>query len=78
MIYNYNMEEFENILKNIQNKELDNKEFEIWFENGIERGWITEPFCNTHDGDPYMSEEEQKEWEEGGDPCQVVIKIITN
>jgi hypothetical protein len=25
-----------------------------------------------------MSDEEAQEWEEGGDPCQVVIKIINN
>ena len=73
--YTYSMEEFEEILKEIQSKESEDKEFEIWLENGIERGWITEPFCNTHDGDPYMSEEEQEEWELGGDPCQVVFKI---
>jgi hypothetical protein len=72
------MEEFEEILKNIQSKESENKEFEIWLDNGIERGWITEPFCNTHEGDPYMSEEEAQEWEKGGDPCQVVIKITNN
>jgi hypothetical protein len=68
-------EEFQEILKNIQDSESDYKEFEIWIENGIERGWITEPFCNTHDGDPYMSEEELEEWDQGGDPCQVVIRI---
>jgi hypothetical protein len=68
-------EEFEEILRDIQNIESDFDEFEIWLENGIERGWVTEPFCNTHEGDPYMDEEEQKEWEEGGDPCQVVLKI---
>jgi hypothetical protein len=68
-------EEFEEILRDIQNIESDFDEFEIWLENGIERGWITEPFCNTHEGDPYMDEEEQKEWESGGDPCQVVLKI---
>ena len=76
--YTYSMEEFEKILKDIQDKDLDYKEFEIWLENGIERGWVTEPFCNTHEGDPYMNEEEQQEWEEGGDPCQVVIKIKEN
>jgi hypothetical protein len=69
-------EEFEEILKDIQNIESNFDEFEIWLENGIERGWVTDPFCNTHEGDPYMNEEEQKEWEEGGDPCQVVIKIL--
>jgi hypothetical protein len=68
-------EEFQEILKNIQDSESDYKEFEIWIKNGIERGWITEPFCNTHDGDPYMSEEELEEWDQGGDPCQVVIRI---
>ena len=68
-------EEFDEILKGIQETELDYDEFEIWLNNGIDRGWITEPFCNTHDGDPYMSEEEQEEWESGGDPCQVVFKI---
>ena len=67
--------EFDKILRDIQNIESDFDEFEIWLENGIERGWITEPFCNTHEGDPYMTEEEQQEWEEGGDPCQVVLKI---
>lgn len=71
-------ENFEEILKKIQESDSDGKEFEIWLENGIERGWVTEPFCNTHEGDPYMSEEEQEEWEAGGDPCQVVIKIKEN
>jgi hypothetical protein len=69
-------EEFEEILKDIQSIESNFDEFEIWLENGIERGWVTEPFCNTHEGDPYMNEQEQQEWEEGGDPCQVVIKIL--
>ncbi len=68
-------EEFDDILKGIQETESDFNEFEIWLDNGIERGWVTEPFCNTHEGDPFMSEEEQEEWEAGGDPCQIVLKI---
>ena len=51
-------------------------EFDIWINNGIDRGWITKPFCNTHDGDHYMTTEEAQEWDEGGDPCQVVFKIL--
>lgn len=47
-----------------------------WLQVGIDNGWVTEPFCYTHDGDPYMSEEEEKEWEDGGDPCAPVIKIL--
>jgi hypothetical protein len=47
-----------------------------WLQIGIDNGWVTEPFCNTHDGDPYMTEEEQQEWEDGGDPCMPVIKVL--
>lgn len=51
-------------------------DFADWIHVGIENGWVTEPFCDTHNGDPYMSDEEAKEWDEGGDPCRGVIKII--
>ncbi len=66
---------FENDMNEINNMAIDAQEFEIWLNNGVERGWISEPFCNTHEGDPYMTEEEEKEWEAGGDPCQVVLKL---
>jgi hypothetical protein len=54
----------------------DEHEFLAWLRSGIEKGWVTEPFCNTHEGDPYMTEEEEKEWEDGGDPCLSVIKLL--
>ena len=47
-----------------------------WISLGVEKGWISDPFCYTHDGDPYMTEEEEKEWEEGGDPCSPVLKLL--
>ena len=47
-----------------------------WLQIGIDKGWVTNPFCYTHDGDPYMTEEEDKEWSEGGDPCAPVIKLL--
>lgn len=53
-----------------------NEDFIDWLRQGIKSGWVTESFCNTHDGDPYMSEEEEKEWEDGGDPCMQVIKLL--
>lgn len=55
---------------------IEEQEFGIWLQSGIERGWVTEPFCNTHDADPFMSEEEIEEWEQGGDPCQHVLRIM--
>ena len=54
----------------------DTTEVWEWMEFGIAKGWITEPFCYTHDGDPYMTEEEEAEWEEGGDPCAPVTKFL--
>jgi hypothetical protein len=66
---------FEDDMKEINNMAVDAQEFEIWLENGIQRGWISRPFCNTHEGDPYMTQEEEQEWEAGGDPCQVVLKL---
>ena len=50
--------------------------FTDWLNHGIEQGWISEPFCNTHNGDPYMTEEEEQEWEDGGDPCLHVVKFL--
>ena len=51
-------------------------EFQIWFNNGVERGWISDVVCATHDGIPSISEEEEAEWEDGGDPCQFVVRIL--
>mgnify|MGYP003339823988 CR=1 FL=1 len=53
-------------------------EFDSWLWSGIDRGWITKPFCMTHDGDPYMTKEEEEQWDEGGDPCCHVVKFIDN
>lgn len=52
----------------------DALEFDIWIKNGVSRGWISDVFCNTHDGAP-MTEEEMQEWEEGGDPCSFQVKV---
>jgi hypothetical protein len=55
----------------------EEQEFRIWLSNGIERGWISDPYCHTHDGGfEYMSEEEVEEWEAGGDPCELVVRIF--
>ena len=58
-------------------KEVNNiEEAYSWLQIGIDKGWVTEGFCYTHDGDPYMSPEEEAEWEEGGDPCCPVVKFL--
>lgn len=60
-----------------QDLNIEEQEFGIWLANGVERGWISNPYCNTHDGGyEYMSIEEIEEWEAGGDPCEHVIRIF--
>ena len=58
----------------LNNIDADHLEFEIWLKNGYDRGWVSDVFCNTHDGAP-MEDEEMQEWEDGGDPCSFQVKI---
>ena len=49
----------------------------LWLRYGIKKGWVSPPYCNTHDGGyEYMTEEEHAEWEAGGDPCAVVLRVL--
>lgn len=49
-------------------------DFGEWVKYGVDKGWVTCPFCNTHDGGP-LTEEEEREFEEGGDPCLVMMRV---
>jgi hypothetical protein len=51
-------------------------EYDEWLKVGVSNGWVSQPFCHTHEGDPYMTIDEEKQWEEGDDPCLVVLKVI--
>lgn len=54
-----------------------NKEFWDWYQEGINKNWITNTFCQTHDGGyEVMTDEERSEWDEGGDPCMTVTRVI--
>lgn len=51
--------------------------FEYWLRIGIKMGWVSEPYCHTHDGGmKYWAEGEYEEWEAGGDPCQNVLRLL--
>lgn len=48
-----------------------------WLLIGIKMGWVSKPYCQTHDGGmEYWTEEEAEEWEAGGDPCQNVLRLL--
>lgn len=55
---------------------MTKNKYEKWLITGIENDWISDPYCNTHDGGfEYMSQEEIDEWEAGGDPCCFVVRL---
>ena len=53
------------------------KLFWLWLNIGVKLKWVSPPYCNTHIGNyEYMTEEEESEWEEGGDPCHTSISVL--
>jgi len=51
--------------------------FYLWLNIGVKAGWVSWPYCATHDGNyEYMTEEEREEWDEGNDPCHVAISVL--
>jgi len=51
--------------------------YRFWLAYGMKRGWVSAPYCMTHDGNySYMTDEELAEWEEGGDPCHTVMSVL--
>lgn len=47
-----------------------------WLRAGIENNYCTNIVCETHDSVP-RTDEEENEFEEGGDPCCFVVRINT-
>ena len=56
--------------------ENDIDEYLIWLNNGIERGWISKPYCSSHTLSPNLTEEQIREWDEGYDPCCFVAQLL--
>jgi hypothetical protein len=51
--------------------------FEQWMSEGIRNGWISAGYCATHDGGyDYLTDEEKAEYDEGGDPCEPVFRVL--
>ena len=48
-----------------------------WVQYGIQKGWVTDSICATHEGTyEYGTDEEREQWDEGGDPCDLVLKLL--
>lgn len=56
--------------KNIMN-------FESWVQYGVDNGWCSPIYCDTHDGGyDYLTQEQRDEWDKGGDPCIYVMQML--
>lgn len=49
-------------------------EYHTWLSYGLKRGWVSDPFCATHDMGPW-SDEEIRELDEGYDPCMPTVRL---
>ena len=49
--------------------------FDEWLKFGYTQGWVSDVFCDTHEGPP-LSDEESQEWDAGGDPCSFHVKLL--
>ncbi len=49
--------------------------FDDWLEYGMDQGWCGPAVCETHDGLPLSSSEEEEFFEQGLDPCIHVIRL---
>jgi hypothetical protein len=58
----------------IESEYKNRMNFFEWRDLGLANKWISEPFCDTHDTG-YMTDEEEKAWENGEDPCMVVFRV---
>lgn len=48
--------------------------FVDWINVGLAAGWISEPFCDTHDMAPF-TDEEQAGWDDGLDCCAHAVRL---
>lgn len=52
----------------------EDEEFFDWIQHGVQRGWISDVVCDTHQG-PDMTDEELEEFDEGQDPCIRIVRV---
>lgn len=50
-------------------------DFHTWLHFGIDQKYVDPPVCDTHEG-VRLYPEEQQEFEDGGDPCIPVMRLL--
>lgn len=49
-------------------------DLDSWIFLGYARGWISDPYCGTHEGPP-LTDAEHASFEEGFDPCVIAMRL---
>jgi len=55
-------------------RESEFLEFDIWYQNGVDRGWVSPLVCLFHDG-VGLTEEENSAVENDLEPCVWVMRL---
>lgn len=55
----------------------DSEDWQLWFQYGVQQGWIGPIVCEIHDGLP-TTREEDDEFFDGGDPCISIVRVYAN
>ena len=56
----------------------DQRRFLKWVKRGVDKGWVTNIFCDTHDGMVYVDDEYDLLMELGDDPCILAMRVLIN
>lgn len=48
--------------------------FAEWLAIGVAQGWVSLPVCDTHNGPP-LTDGEMDEFDDGSDPCVLVMRV---
>jgi hypothetical protein len=54
--------------------DTDQIDYLQWLRTGMERGWVSEPWCHSHD-EPPMTPEEGEAVGEGFDVCVFALRV---
>jgi hypothetical protein len=61
-------------LPRLEGKQAMITDFDLWFKQGIDKGWISTVFCQKHDGTIY-TDEEMELWETKDNICIYSCRI---
>lgn len=67
-------EEYELSKRQIRKLEGEAARFWEWLKIGRENGWISDPYCDRHEGIT-MTDEEMERWELDEDECLFAVRL---